>query len=611
VLGTPDYMAPEQATADPVIDHRADVYALGVVAYEMLTGRTPFQGGSMREVLSAHVIKEPQSILEHRAEIPKGLAHLVMRCLEKDPSDRWQTAEEIVGELKLVEKGGSTTAPGREATLPTPGSRLKRTGGIALVATALVAAGAGLISTFMGDDELVQQRIAVLPFENLSAAEEEYFSEGITRDINTRIAKIGEFMVIAHGSARQAKATGQSYGEMAAQLGVQYLVDGSVSMAGERVLITASLIDPDTDEQLWTGDYDRELSAEHIFTIRGDVAQQVARALDVALSPAQEAEVTARPTEDLEAYQEYLAGLYHWEKRTIEGFDEAIRHFERAIEVDPGYALAFAGLADVYLVRPWFSAEYSNREGLTLADSMARRALELDPGLAQPHATLGLIYEWQLQWEAAEAEFEQSVILDPEYATARHWYGLLLARIGRHEEAQTQARLSLELDPLSPIINQDVGYVLYLAGEFEESLPFTERTVELHPGFPTTVLGLAMAYLEHGRYGDAKETLSHWVDLTGHAAESVLGLVDFAARYQETGIPQTPSDLDVEEVFPPYAVPGVYVFLGQHDLALDHLERGFEEGAFGVMSMMFEPWVEEFRTHPRFLALKERLGVPQ
>ncbi len=609
VMGTPHYMAPEQATAEPDIDHRADIYALGVLAYEILTGRRVFEERSSQQVLSAHVIQEPTPILEHRPELPPGLAQLVMRCLEKSPSARCQSAEEFVHELRLVSRGELSTHPGKTELGRSPGARLRRTGGAALAVLVLVAGGVGLYQELASDGDLLQRRIAVLPFENLSAVEDEYFSEGVTRDINTRISKIGDFIVIAHGSARQAKATGRGYREMAEQLGVQYLVDGSVSRAGDRMLITASLIDPETDEQLWTNDYDRELSTEHIFSVRADVAQQVAGALDVALSPAQEAELAARPTENLEAYQEYLLGVFHWEKRTPEAFEVSIRHFERAVELDSGYALAYAGLADVYLIRPWFSADHSNREGLMLADSMARKALDLDPDLAQPHATLGLAYEWQLQWDAAEAEFRRSIDLDPEYATARHWYGLLLARLGRHAEAETQARLSLGLDPLSPIINQDLGYVLALAGEREEALRQKERTVQLYPDFPTTILGLALTYLEDGRYEDGREKLSQWANLTGNDPNIALELVDLSARYANTGVSQHPPSLQVEEVFPPYSIPGIHLLLGQPDLALDYLERGFEDGAFGIISMVLDPRLDELRSNPRFTALVERTGI--
>jgi serine/threonine-protein kinase len=611
VLGTPAYMAPEQVTADPEIDHRADIYALGVVAYEMLTGHTPFSGRKAQEVLSAHLIESPTPIAERRVDLPDGLARLVMKCLEKMPEDRWQSAEAIVQELGLVARGESTSERGAAATVPSAGFRGRRFALAVSVVTLLAVGGVKLLTTFTANGDMVRSRIAVLPFENLGGADDDYFSEGITRDINTRIAKLGAFVVIAHGSARRAKAAGQSYLDTADQLGVQYVVDGSVSRAGGRVLISAALIDPQTNEQLWTNEYDRELSADHIFTIRGDVAQQVARALDVTLSPAQEADLSVQPTDNLEAYQEYLLGLFFWEKRTIEAFAVAIQHFEKAIALDPEYALAYAGLADVYLLRPWFSAEFTNREGLALADSMARRALVLDPTLAQPHATLGLVHEWRFEWEASEQEFVRSLELDPEYATARHWYGLLLARLGRHEEAQAQTRASLELDPLSPIISQDVGYVLRLGGEREESLRQTERTVELHPDFSTTILVLAFSYMEVGRFDDAGDALAQWAEVTGNDAVLVREIAEQAARYASAGASPVPTDLTLEAVFPPFAVPPFYVLLGQDERALDFLERGYEDGAFGVVSTMFGPPVDRLRSHPRFTALARKVGLPQ
>jgi len=609
VLGTPEYMAPEQAAADPQVDHRADIYAFGILAYEMLTGRTPFGGRPPHMVLSAHLVDSPEPISEHRPDLPEGLEGLVMKCLEKAPSDRWQSAEDIIRALGGVARGESPA--GRDVTVSgaRAGAPRKRVVLTALTGVVLTAVAVWLISMFPAQELHARTRIAVLPFENLSGTEEEYFSEGVTQDINTRISKIGTFVVIAHGSARQAKATSGSYQEMAERLGVQYLVDGSVSLVGDRMLITASLIDPRTSEQLWNDHYDRELSTEHIFTVRGDVARQVARALDVTLSPEQETELEARPTDNLEAYQEYLLGLFAWEKRTAEGFQMAIRYFERAIALDSTYALAFAGLADVYLLRPWFSGEFSNRKGLTLADSMARRAIALDPTLPQPHATLGLVHEWRFEWEAAERAFVRAVELDPEYATARHWYGLMLARMGRHEEAIAETRASLELDPLSPIINQDVGFALRLAGEVDASIRQYERTIQLHPDFSTTILVLASAHLEVGRFDEAGAVLARWAQVTGNDVEGVRSFADLAARYTATGEPQASTDLDLEAVFPPFAHVSLYVFLGQHQRALDLLEKGYEDGAFGVVGAMFGPRLKVLEDHPRFIALAEKVGL--
>jgi len=551
IIGTPEYMAPEQATADPQVDHRADIYAFGILAYEMLTGRTPFGGRTGQEVLSAHVLEEPLPTSEHRVGLPEGLDRLVMKCLEKAPSDRWESAEDIVQALGQVARGEAAAGTDLAGSRSRAGARWRRVVPATLGVAVLTATGLWLFSTFAPGELHARSRIAVLPFENLSGADDEILSDGVTRDINTRLASIGEFVVIAHGSARRAKADNPSYQEMAEQLGVRYLVDGSVSREGDRVLISATLIDPQTDEQLWTSDYDRELTTEHIFTIRGEVAGEVARALDVTLSPGQEAELAAAPTDNLQAYQEYLMGISAWEERTIEGFQAAIQYFERAIELDSTYALAYAGLADVYLVRPWFSDQYSNREGLALADSMAERAIALDPTLPNPHATLGLIHEWQFQWEASEREFLRALELDPGYATARHWYGLMLARVGRHDEAIAEARASLELDPLSPIINQDVGYVLRLAGDGDASVRQYERTLELSD--------------------DAGDALARWAEVTGNDADGVRYVAHLAARYATTGEPQMSADLDLEAVFPPFALPILYVSWGQHDRAFDLL----------------------------------------
>ncbi len=616
ILGTPDYMAPEQAAADRHIDHRVDIYAFGVMAFELLAGRPPFHGRSPQEVLAAHVMETPEPITVHRAEIPARLNRLVMRCLEKKPADRWQSAEDIVRELEALGRTDQTVAT-REPPNTTQeppkrtvhvGGRGKRLAPTVLIVTVGLAAGVWALTTFTGDVQA--RRIAVLPFENLSGADEEYFSEGITQDVNTQIAKIGDFVVIAHGSAQRAQNSGQGYREMAEQLGVDYLVDGSVSRAGDRVRITAALVDPETNEQLWANDYDRELSVAHIFTIRSEIAQQVANALDVTLSPTQEAELSARPTDNLQAYQEYLRGVFFWEKRTIEAFDSAVVHFERAIALDSEFALAYAGLADIHLVRPWFSVQYSNREGLELSEEAARRAIALDPTLGQPHATLGLAREWQFEWGPAEVEFRRSIELDPEYAPARHWYALLLGRLGRHEEARVEIRRSLELDPLSPIINQDVGYVLLLAGESEAGIRQYQRTLELDPDFSTTRLALARRFLEAGRFDEGRDALGQWAEDVGQDPSLVSALADLAASYAESGErPVIPAAVDLESTFPPYIIAPLYMVLGHDEAALDYLERGYDQSAFGVLNGLTLPTYDRIRSDPRFADLARKTGL--
>ncbi len=621
-MGTAPYMSPEQIRGQAV-DPRTDIWAFGCVLFEMLTGRRAFQRETMADTMAAILERDPDW-----GELPDdtspAIRALIRKSLQKETGERLQDMGDACLEIQEVLTSDAPVLARR------PPSRLRRRPFAPVLALAAVAVvllafavaldvggirdrllgGRGWFSTMTMAGSGERRRIAVLPFDNLSGADEEYFSEGITQDINTQISKTGKFVVIAHGSARQASDAGNGYNEIAQQLGVDYIVDGSVSRAGDRVRITASLIDPETNEQLWANDYDHELSVEHIFSVRSDVAQQVAGALDITLSPADQLQLAARPTQNLEAYQQYQLGRFFWDKRTTEGFESAIDHFEQAVSLDPDYALAYAGLADTYLLLPWFSSEYSNAVGLARSEEAARKALELNPSLGEAHNTLALVYEWHFEWEAAEREFRRAIALSPEYPTAHHWYANMLARLGRHEEAITGIYTALELNPLSLIINQDVGFVLGRAGQQEAAMRQFRRTLELEPDFSPTRFLLAMTLLWDGQYDEAETELSRWAEDTGYDPVFMRQLVELTARHAESGEAQPiPPDWDFEASLPPFAVARVLLFTGHDERVVDLFERAVEEDAFAIASGMTSPVYDELRSNPRFVELLRKMGL--
>ncbi len=617
-LGTVPYMSPEQLRRQPV-DTRSDIFSFGIVLYEMLAGIHPFQRGSTMDTASAILNEEPTPLSRYLEDVPGPVEDLVNRMLLKEKDQRCGSTKGIVKDLYQVTRGGSVLAQASQTATPLGKAfrGRRRIGLVALVVSALLILSLLWIALNVGwprtaGTRTAGTRIAILPFENLGSEEEEeeYFSEGITRDVNTQISKIGNLVVIAHGSARRAQSQGGSYREIAEQLGADYLVDGSVSRSGTRLRITANLIDPENNEQLWANHYDEELSVSHVFTIRSDVAQQVALALDVKLSQSERAELGSRPTENLEAYQEYLLGRFYWEKRTEDGMEVAIQHFERAIALDSGFALAHAGLADAHLLLPWFSPRYSNQTGLERAQAAARRALELDPNLGEAHATLGLVQEWRFEWKGAERDFVRAIELNPEYATGRHWYANLLARLGRFDEAYDEIRKAQELDPLSPIINQDVGYVLFLGGRREAGIRQLERTLAIDPDFSTTRIVLALRLLEMGRFEEGSAQLERWAELTGSDPEISKQLALLVRQYAETGEAQSiPVAWNAESMLPPYALPPVYMLIGQEERTLEVLEMGYLEDAFGVLSTTMDPLFDPLRSHPRFVALARKTGL--
>jgi len=340
------------------------------------------------------------------------------------------------------------------------------------------------------------------------------------------------------------------------------------------------------------------------------VAQGVARSLAIALIPAEQARAASTRVVQPAAYEQFQLGRFRLAERTVPGLKLALGHFERAIALDSNYALAYASVADAQVLLPFFSREVPPPVGRARAEAAANRALALDSSLGQAHAALGLVREFGFRWDAAEIEFRRAIELDPGYAPAHHWLADMLARRGRHAEALAEIRKALELDPLSTIINQDLGYVLTLAGERDAGIRQYERTLELDPAFTTTWIVLATTLLERGRFQDAANALSRWAELTGNDSAIMRRLADAAAAHARSGATQPlPADIDINRTFPPYAIPGLFMALGQKERALDALERGYEQGAFSTVATMLSPIFHRVRSDPRFLALLEKTGM--
>lgn len=453
--------------------------------------------------------------------------------------------------------------------------------------------------------------IAVLPLTNISpSAEDAYFAQGMHEEIISRLTRISSLIVIARTSVMRFADGLTGVREIGRRLATPYILAGSASKVGNRVRVTTQLIDADTEAHLWSETYDREFTVENLFDIQSDLADRIARAMQIELTSDERAEIARRPTQSLEAYQAYLLGRVAWQRRTPEAFEEAIPHFEEAIRLDSTYALAFAGLADVYGLQPWYSAEYGTADALARAEATARRALELDPNLGEAYTMLGLIREFRYDWDGAEEEFRLAIRTSPDYATAHHWYANLLSRRRRFDEGIEHIRRAYELDPLSPIINQDVGYNLALAGDLEAAVKQYRYVLELEPEFPTTTLVYAWSLLLTGRFDEGRNTLARWATLTDHNPALVSLLAERARRYRETGeIPPLPPELDIEATFPPYAIAPLYMILGRHEQAIEVIERAADDGLFAVTMGISTPIFDPIRSDPRFLAVARRVGL--
>ncbi len=449
-LGTPAYMAPEQAAADPNVDHRADIYAFGVLAYEMLAGHPPFSGAP-QQVMAAHVTQTPVGLLHHRPDVPDPLAELVMACLAKEPGSRPQRLDEVVGRLESV---------------VTP------SGGVP---------GSGAQRPVAGTPRPEQASIAVLPFRNLSAdPDTEYFADGITEEIINALSRVEALHVAARTSSFAFKAKDQDVRAIGDRLNVASILEGSIRQAGRRIRVTAQLVSVRDGYQHWSARYDRNL--EDVFAVQEEIASAITEALTARLVT--QAAVRVPRAADIEAYTLYLKGRYQWNKRTNEAMRQAIGLFEQALEKDPLYAPAHAGIADCYALLGWVAfGALPPREAFPRAEEAAKRALALDETLAEAHNTLGwtrLVYGWD--WREAEQRFRRALELNPRYATAHSWYGLHLVWTGRAAEASREAEQALALEPLSLIIHTLAGWVFYFAGRMDESIDLYRRALELDPG---------------------------------------------------------------------------------------------------------------------------------
>jgi eukaryotic-like serine/threonine-protein kinase len=503
-LGTPAYMAPEQAAGDPHIDHRADIYAVGALAYEMLTGRPPFTGTTQQEVLAKQVTATPEAVTVHRPSVSRGLETLVMRCLEKKAADRWQTADEILPHLEAL----ATPSGGMQPTAAMAALKRKPT-----MAWGAVGAGVlvvGLVGWAIGGSRSGGSApesiaIAVLPCENRSSnAEDEYFSDGFAQDLNAQLQKSGGFSVIAHGSARFAHESEATYADQAVALHVTHLVDCSVRRDAGRVHVNASLIDPPTSRQLWTDVYERGDSIVAIAAIKTDIVRRLAATLHMSDSAATE----PLPTENMEAYNAFLLGRFHSEKGVARAdFRQAVTYFSRAITADSGFALAHVGLATAHMMIATVTDEGPPTNPIPIygqAQSAAEQALRLDPSLGEAHAALGAIRLFRdMDLDAADRATRRAVDLSPHSADVHNWRATYLATVGRSEEAIAEMAVALEINPLSPWLNSFLGLFYGWGGRLDDAVRQFQHTLALDSTYRLAISGLAEAYFARGEYDEA------------------------------------------------------------------------------------------------------------
>jgi serine/threonine-protein kinase len=618
VLGTVAYMSPEQAIGGPV-DHRTDLWSLGAVAYEMLTGSSPFHGATTVATLNRILNDDPQPVGKRREGVPDTFERLVARLLAKDPDKRVHHAEDVLDVLSALGEGRST-APARRRPRAARKPLLRSPTALAsllVVAVAAVAASVAIPLLIWKTPDLPDS-VAVFPFRvETTENDSDDLRRAITAGVTNRLRplSLSGVRVIAWSTMARYEEKQMDLFRAAEDLGVAVFLDGWVTSDTSELIVSAELVNVGDHSQLWGKVY-RGTPAE-LLAIQEQITIDVAQVVRPRLT-AEESERLRRPyTENLAAYRLYQKGRYSWNRREPEGFMMAIRFFEMARDADPTYALAYAGLADCYALLG--AAEYGvipPAEARKQSVEAATAALALDDSLAEPHATLGLVgWTFDGDWKRAEEEFRKAIEINPGYATAHQWYAEYLAAMGRLDEAEQEIRVAQSLDPMSPVIGVDWGLIAYYRRQYDEAIARYRQTLDMEPDFIQGHLALGLAYAQTGQYDEATAVLGKSVEMSGRAPVTIAALgysLGRAGNSEAAGeILEELLALSEVRYIPAYYIAGLYVGLGDTDSAFDWLFRACEEPSGPIASLNVEPGVDSLRSDPRFEELVERLKLPR
>jgi len=612
LAGTLPYMAPEQLRGQPA-DARSDIWALGVVLYEAATGARPFQGGSGAEVSAAILRERPRA---WPPRVPVQLQQVIERCLEKEPGRRYQRAGEVRAALEAVQAGTAAVAWRVWGRRLTRRQLLGAAGAIAALAALLVGLNVGQARDWLarllgiGGPPRIDS-LAVLPLKNLMGdPEQDYFVEGMHEALTAELSKISALKVISRTSAMRYQDTDKPMPQIAQELGVDALIEGSVQREADQVRITVQLIHGPTDRHLWAESYQRELRG--VLALQSEVAQAIAGEIRIAVTPAERARLAAVRPANPDAYDAYLKGRYYMNSTAPNRFARAIEHFEQAIQKDPGFALAYAGLAEAYAWKAYAAAEVQKGKEAAL------KALELDETLAEAHASLGLFAHWfDWDWAAAERHFKRAIELNPNSAVAHHSYMPYLVAMRRFDEALRASARARELDPLSPGPRALIGSVWYYLRDYDRALKEWQGVLDIAPDSADVHGLLGLAYLKQGKYEEALAAARRAEELSGGdpgtdafflaaylygrtgERDHALRLLDELRRRSKEGY--TPATLFV----------ALYAGLGEKDQAFAWLEKAYQQREWLPAQLQVVPIVDPLRDDPRFQDLLRRMNFPE